>query len=125
MTAIRTSLPEPKHVGAIAWILIAFGFLAVGLTAGAIPGPRIWTWIIPSGGFVGYVIAFRQGLLVWSRGEIDRIWRDGFDAPPEPDFFEAATPFRPSQAGEGGRPSVVRGRFPARIRHARGTLPHL
>jgi hypothetical protein len=124
MTAIRTFFPASRYAGAAAWILIAFGLLAVGLTAGTIPGPRSWTWTIPSAGFVGYVIAFRQGLLAWSRGEIDRIWRDQSEAPPEPDFFEDAAPARPTHAGEGVRPSLIRGRFAARSGHVRGTLPH-
>jgi hypothetical protein len=129
MIATRTYLSASKHAGAAAWIVIAFGLLVAGLMAGAIVGIRVGSWIIPFGGFVGYVLAFRQGLLAWSRGGIDGIWRDGFRAPPEPDRFQEdrfqeEAPSRPRVADESARSSLIRGRFPTRSDHVRGTLPH-
>jgi hypothetical protein len=59
-----------------AWILVAFGLLAVGLVGGTIlfAWKSRWGWIFPAASFVGYVLAFRRGLLLWNPA-IDRTWR--------------------------------------------------
>src|ERR1700752_3821043 len=59
-----------------AWFLLAFVFLAAGLVGGTILyGWRPdWAWPFPVAGFVGYVLAFRRGLLLWNPN-IDRTWR--------------------------------------------------
>ena len=33
-----------------------------------------WVWPFPVAGFVGYILAFRHGMLLWN-SNIDRIWR--------------------------------------------------
>jgi hypothetical protein len=60
----------------IAWILVAFGFLVVGLVGGtvAFAWKREWAWVFPVVSFLCYVLAFRRGMLLWNPN-IDRTWR--------------------------------------------------
>ena len=55
---------------------MAFGALIVGLAGGTIAfaGKTEWAWIFPPASFVGYILAFRRGMLLWDRN-IDWIWR--------------------------------------------------
>ena len=48
---------------AIAWISAAFALLAFSLIAGAIATRESGAWEWPAAGFVGFVLAFRRGLL--------------------------------------------------------------
>jgi MFS family permease len=59
------------------WFLVGFGFLAAGLVGGTImfAWRPAWVWPFPVAGFVGYVLAFRRGLLLWNPN-IDRTWRE-------------------------------------------------
>lgn len=59
-----------------AWTAVAFGFLVVGLVAGTIvfAWKREWAWLIPVASFVGYLLAFRRGMILWNPA-VDRTWR--------------------------------------------------
>jgi hypothetical protein len=61
----------------VSWILAAFGSLVAGLAGGTIMFARRpdWVWPFPLAGFLGYVFAFRRGLLLWNPG-VDRTWRE-------------------------------------------------
>jgi hypothetical protein len=61
----------------ILWFLVAFGFLAVGLVGGTImfAWRPAWVWPFPVAGFIGYVFAFRRGMLLWNPN-IDMTWRE-------------------------------------------------
>jgi hypothetical protein len=59
---------------AVAWIGASFVMLAAGLIAGALVGGHV-RWILPTAGFVGYLLAMRQGLKLWNPEGLDRIWR--------------------------------------------------
>ncbi len=61
---------------AAAWIVVAFGFLALGLVGGTVvfAWRREWGWLIPVASFVGYLFAFRRGMIQWNPA-VDRTWR--------------------------------------------------
>src|ERR1700719_2596468 len=74
--ADRGSSFRPKDGRETLWFLVAFGFLAAGLLGGTIlyAWRPNWAWPLPVAGFVGYVLAFRRGLLLWNPN-IDGTWR--------------------------------------------------
>ena len=59
------------------WILIAFALLLAGLVGGGASHSDQWKWILPAGGFVAYVFAFRHALRLTRFGgrDIDDLWR--------------------------------------------------
>jgi MFS family permease len=61
---------------AVYWILTAFGFLVAGLAGGTVlfAWRPDWVWPFPVAGFIGYVLAFRRGMLLWNPN-VDRTWR--------------------------------------------------
>lgn len=73
---------QPKGAGAgkprrgIIWILAAFGVLIAGLAGGTIlfAWRSAWAGVVPLAAFLGYILAFRRGLLLWNPN-IDRTWR--------------------------------------------------
>jgi hypothetical protein len=60
----------------VSWVLVSVGFLVVGLVGGTIMLARMpdWVWPFPPAGFIGYILAFRRGMLLWNPN-IDRTWR--------------------------------------------------
>jgi hypothetical protein len=100
--------------------VVAFALLAIGVIAGVVVRTMSWNWALPVGGFAGYVLAFRQGLLEWKREGIDGIWRDGLGPVRKPDVLEDATPPPRRQGIETRALTFVRGRFADR---RRGRLP--
>ena len=70
------STPRAGDGSSLLWFLVAFGFLAAGLVGGTIvfAWRPDWMWPFPTVGFVGYIFAFRRGMLLWDP-EIDRTWR--------------------------------------------------
>ncbi len=34
-----------------------------------------WVWLVPAAGFIGYLLAFRRGMLLWNPN-IDMTWRE-------------------------------------------------
>jgi MFS family permease len=77
------------------WILVAFGLLAAGLVGGTLMflWRPDWVWPFPVAGFVGYVLAFRSGMLLWNPN-IDRTWRRYF-------WLDRDTAFEDSQPVNG------------------------
>jgi len=78
---ITCAIHEPGAVAnprrGVPWILGAFGSLVAGLVGGTIMFAwRLdWVWPFPLAGFIGYVFAFRRGMLLWNPS-IDRTWRE-------------------------------------------------
>jgi MFS family permease len=70
---------QRKCATGIAWIVAAFGFLVAGLVGGTVvfAWRPDWVWPFPVAGFIGYVLAFRRGMLLWNPN-IDRTWRQYF-----------------------------------------------
>jgi hypothetical protein len=60
----------------LGWFLASFGLLLAGLAGGAILHALRWdfAWTVPIVCFVGYLLAFRRGMLMWNP-RIDRTWR--------------------------------------------------
>jgi hypothetical protein len=77
---ITRAKEEPGGAGnrrrGVSWILASFGFLVVGLAGGTIMLAWMpdWVWPFPLTGFIGYILAFRRGMLLWNPN-IDRSWR--------------------------------------------------
>jgi hypothetical protein len=71
----QESTRRSRYTVAILWIVAAFGLLAVGVIAEAMIASTSWGWTFPTAGFVGYVFAFRRGLLVWSPQGIAAPWQ--------------------------------------------------
>jgi hypothetical protein len=63
---------ERKQASGIAWIAVSLGFLVAGVLAGASMAGSAGVWALPVAGFVGYILAFRRGMLSWNA---DRVWR--------------------------------------------------
>jgi hypothetical protein len=59
----------------LSWILASFGFLVAGLVGGTIMfvWKPDWVFPFPAVGFIGYLLAFRRGMLLWSPN-IDMTW---------------------------------------------------
>lgn len=99
-------------------ILAALGFLGAGLVGGTITlaWRPDWAWPFPVAGFIGYVLVFRRGMLLWNPN-IDRTWRQSFwldrDTAPEngqpangmDDPFFGATNLRAVRLIEASHPS--------------------
>jgi len=60
----------------VAWFLAAFGLLLAGVVFGAAlsTAKSDFHWFPPVAGFVGYLLAFRRGM-VMSNPRIDESWR--------------------------------------------------
>lgn len=71
----RAAAANPRRGGS--WILAAFLSLVAGLVGGTImlAGRPDWAWPVPAAGFIGYVFAFRRGMLLWNPNS-DRTWRE-------------------------------------------------
>lgn len=80
----RSNLSGAKSRGAIVWILVAFAFLILGLAGGAVLSAfrKESAWLIPAAGFVGYLLAFRRGMLLRNPA-VDRSWRRYVGLEPE------------------------------------------
>ena len=63
----------------VSWILAAIGLLVAGLVGGTLmfAWRPDWMWPFPLAGFIGYVLAFRRGMIRWNPN-IDRTWRRYF-----------------------------------------------
>lgn len=113
---IPRAADEPEQVGtprrALPWILTAFGSLAAGLVGGAIllGWEPEWVWTLPVTGFIGYVLAFRRGMLLWNPS-IDGTWRlyfrierDADDQPPSRGAEASSAEQLPTARRESERP---------------------
>ena len=76
LTKDNREKPVTNRRRAIVWVLVAFGFLIAGLAGGTIllAWKREWAWVFPVASFIGYLLAFRRGLLLWNP-KLDRTWR--------------------------------------------------
>ena len=72
-----TNRQAPRIPARRSWIIASFGFLVAGLVGGTIMfvWEPDWVWPVPAAGFVGYLLAFRRGMLLWSPN-IDMTWRE-------------------------------------------------
>lgn len=95
---------QRKRAKSVAWIIAAIGFLVAGVLTGAVLGQRAGDWALPVAGFVGYVLAFRRGMLA---RDADKIWRDQGDEEDREaeDLTEAAkmAPEEPSRSRQAMR----------------------
>jgi len=64
---------EGKQASGITWTAVSLGFLAAGVLAGASMNGSAGAWVPPVAGFVGYILAFRRGMLSW---KVDRVWHE-------------------------------------------------
>jgi len=71
--------PSQRKARSLGWILASFAFLVAGLVGGTIllEWKPEWVWLFPVAGFIGYVLAFWRGMLLWNPN-IDRTWRQYF-----------------------------------------------
>lgn len=69
-----TAAANPER--AAIWVLASFGLLVAGLAGGALAlaWRPLWAWPFPAAGFLGYLLAFRRGMLLLDPG-IDSSWR--------------------------------------------------
>ena len=105
--ADRISSSPAKDRRDILWFLVAFGFLAAGLAGGTIMfawRPE-WMWPFPAAGFIGYVLAFRHGLLLWNPN-IDRTWREYFWRDRDASVFAGNLRVGPTARAEASRPGL-------------------
>jgi hypothetical protein len=82
MTRKGDFVRQRKHASGMTWIAVSLVFLAAGVLAGAVLNGRVGAWVPPVAGFVGYILAFRRGMVSWNA---DRIWREPTSADEEPE----------------------------------------
>lgn len=77
VTRIESGSPAAtRRDEGLSWMLGAFGLLVVGLAGGTIfyTWSKDFAWPFPAACFIGYILAFRRGMMLWNP-EIDRTWR--------------------------------------------------
>jgi hypothetical protein len=68
--------------------------------------------VLPLAGFLGYVLAFRRGLIRWDPEGLDSIWRDAVEPRTRNSGNQPQTPDHPQMERREVR--ILRGEFPIR-----------